>query len=152
MDLSNLKPAAGSTKSRKRIGRGEGSGRGAHSATKGNKGQKSRSGAKIPVWFEGGQMPLQRRIPKFGFKNPFRKEYHAINLSRLAELVAAGSVDGKTEINPEVLRGVGLVGKKEMVKILGGGEVDTALTVLAHAFSASAKQKIEAAGGTATVI
>ena len=97
-------------------------------------------------------MTLQRRIPKFGFKNPFRKEYDAVNLSRLAELVAAGSVDGSTEINPEVLRGVGLVGKKTMVKILGGGEVDTALTVLAHAFSASAKQKIEAAGGTATVI
>jgi len=152
MDLSNLKPAEGSTKSRKRIGRGEGSGYGAHSATKGNKGQKSRAGASIPVWFEGGQMPLQRRIPKFGFKNPFRKEYHGINVSRLAELVASGKVDGSAEITPSILRGVGLIGKGELVKVLGGGEIEAKVSVSAHAFSASAKQKIEAAGGTATVL
>ena len=152
MDLSNLKPAKGSTKSRKRIGRGEGSGYGGHTATKGNKGQKSRSGASIPVWFEGGQMPLQRRIPKFGFKNRFRTEYAAVNVARLAELVGSGKVDASTEITPETLQSVGLVGKNDLVKILGGGDLDTALKVTAHAFSASAKQKIESAGGTATAL
>ena len=152
MDLSNLKPAEGSTKSRKRIGRGQGSGYGGHTATKGNKGQKSRSGGGVPIWFEGGQMPLQRRIPKFGFKNRFRTEYSAVNVARLAELVSSGKVDASQEITPEVLRGVGLVGKSDLVKILGGGEIDTALKVSANAFSASAKQKIEAAGGSATVL
>lgn len=152
MDLSNLKPAAGSTKSRKRIGRGEGSGRGGHSATRGNNGQKSRAGASIPVWFEGGQMPLQRRVPKYGFKNPFRKEYHAVNVSRLAELVASGTVDASEEITPATLHGAGLIGKGELVKILGGGDLDTAVKVSAHAFSKSAQEKIEKAGGTATVV
>ena len=152
MDLSNLKPAEGSTKSRKRIGRGQGSGYGGHTATKGNKGQKSRSGASIPIWFEGGQMPLQRRIPKFGFKNRFRTEYSAVNVARLAELASSGKIDTAQEITPEVLRGVGLVGKNDLVKILGGGEIDAALKVSANAFSASAIKKIEAAGGTATVL
>jgi large subunit ribosomal protein L15 len=152
MDLSNLNPAKGSTKSRKRIGRGQGSGYGGHTATKGHKGQKSRSGASIPVWFEGGQMPLQRRLPKFGFKNPFRVAYEAVNVARLAELAASGKIDVAQEITPEVLHGCGLVGKKALVKILGGGEITVALKVSAHGFSATAKSKIEAAGGSATTI
>ncbi|MBT6200791.1 MAG: 50S ribosomal protein L15 [Bacteroidetes Order II. Incertae sedis bacterium] len=152
MDLGNLKPAEGATKARKRIGRGQGSGYGGHTATKGNKGQKSRSGGGVPVWFEGGQMPLQRRIPKFGFKNRFRTEYSAVNVARLAELASSGKIDSSQEITPEVLRGVGLLGKNDLVKILGGGEIDTALKVSANGFSASAVKKIEAAGGTTTVL
>lgn len=152
MDLSNLKPAEGSKKGRKRIGRGVGSGYGGHSSTKGNKGQKSRSGASIPVWFEGGQMPLQRRIPKFGFKNPFRTQYRAVNLSRLTRLVEEGVLDAAEPITPQVLAEAGVVRKSELVKVLGSGEVSTALNVSAHAFSASAQQKIEAAGGTTTVV
>ncbi|MDX1439807.1 MAG: 50S ribosomal protein L15, partial [Rubricoccaceae bacterium] len=100
MDLSNLKPAKGSRKSRKRIGRGEGSGYGGTS-TKGHKGQKSRSGASIPVWFEGGQMPLQRRVPKYGFKNRFRVAYDAINLSRLAALVEGGRLEEGASVTPD---------------------------------------------------
>lgn len=150
MDLSNLKPAKGSTKKRKRIGRGVGSGYGGHSSTKGNKGQKSRSGAKIPAWFEGGQMPLQRRLPKYGFKNPFRTEYRPINVSKLNELVSNGIIDAKEPVTPEVLQGVGLTRKADLVKILGGGDLESALNVSAHAFSASAKSKIEAAGGSIT--
>ncbi|MGA0255545.1 MAG: 50S ribosomal protein L15 [Bacteroidetes bacterium] len=152
MDLSNLKPAKGATKSRKRIGRGQGSGYGGHTATKGNKGQKARSGGKIPVWFEGGQMPLQRRIPKYGFKNPFRTEYHAVNVSKLADLVASGAVEASAEITPDVLRSKGLIGKGELVKVLGGGDIDVALNIKAHAYSKTAKEKIEKAGGTADVL
>ncbi len=152
MDLSNLKPAKGSTRSKKRIGRGVGSGYGGHSSTKGNKGQKSRSGARIPVWFEGGQMPLQRRTPKFGFKNPFRVAYRPINISTLVEWIDKGKIDGSAPITPEVLQGTGLVGKNDRVKILGGGEVSDGLQVSAHAFSASAKTKIEAAGGSVTLL
>ncbi len=152
MDLSNLKPAKGATKKRKRIGRGVGSGYGGHSSTRGNKGQKSVSGSSIPAWFEGGQMPLQRRLPKFGFKNPARKEYQPVNLSRLGGLVEEGKIDASQPITIEVLIGAGVADKKDFVKILGGGEVNAPLNVSAHAFSASAKQKIEAAGGTATVV
>ncbi len=152
MDLSNLSSAKGATKSRKRIGRGQGSGYGGHTATKGHKGQKARSGGGVPAWFEGGQMPLQRRLPKFGFKNPFRVEYEGVNLARIATLVENGKLDVSLEITPEVLHGCGLVGKKALVKILGGGELSVALKVSANGFSASAKQKIEAAGGTATVL
>ena len=152
MDLSSLKPAKGSTKKKKRIGRGQGSGYGGHSSTKGHKGQKSRSGASIPVWFEGGQMPLQRRIPKFGFKNRFRKEYRGINLSRIAKAIEDKQIDAGSAITPEVLIGIGLLNKNERVKILGTGDATTALTISAHGFSASAQSKIEAAGGTATVI
>ena len=152
MDLSNLKPAKGSTKKRKRRGRGVGSGYGGHSSTRGNKGQKSRTGNhKMPAWFEGGQMPLQRRIPKFGFKNPFRKEYRVINVSRLAELVEAGRLDASA-ITPSVLVEEGLAGKADAIKILGGGALGVALDVTAHAFSKSARQKIEKAGGQATVL
>jgi len=150
MELNNLKPAKGSTRKRKRIGRGVGSGYGGHSSTKGNKGQKSRAGARIPTWFEGGQMPLQRRVPKFGFKNPFRTEYRVVNVSKLETLVGEGRIDSKKPVTPEVLAGVGLVGKKELLKVLGGGELSAALNVSAHAFSESARQKIEAAGGSAT--
>jgi len=152
MDLSNLKPAKGSTKRRKRIGRGVGSGYGGHSSTRGNKGQKSRSGAKIPTWFEGGQMPLQRRVPKFGFKNRFRTEYRVVNVATLSELASSGAINQKAPLTPQVLSSVGLVGKKDLVKILGGGAIEIALEVCAHAFSASAKAKIEGAGGTATVL
>ncbi len=152
MDLSNLKPAKGSTKKRKRLGRGVGSGYGGHSSTRGDKGQKSRTGNhKMPAWFEGGQMPLQRRIPKFGFKNPFRKEYRIINVSRLAELVAAGRLEASAAITPAGLVEAGLAGKADRIKILGGGELGVALDVTAHAFSKSARQKIEEAGGQATV-
>jgi large subunit ribosomal protein L15 len=152
MDLSNLKPAKGSTKKRKRIGRGVGSGYGGHSSTKGDKGQKSRSGASIPVWFEGGQMPLQRRVPKYGFTNPFRVEYRAINVSKLQELVASGIIDPAVGITPDSLRAVGLTGKHDLIKILGSGSIETAVDVSAHAFSATAKEKIEAAGGKITII
>lgn len=152
MDLSNLKPARGSTRNRKRIGRGVGSGKGGHSSTKGNKGQKSRAGARIPVWFEGGQMPLQRRVPKFGFKNRFRTEYRPINVSTLNELASSGRIDASAPVTPEVLISVGLVGKKDLIKILGGGTLDTALSITAHAFSTSAKEKIEGAGGSVNVL
>ncbi|GIV59288.1 50S ribosomal protein L15 [Rhodocaloribacter litoris] len=152
MNLSNLKHAEGARRKRKRIGRGVGSGYGGHSSTKGTKGQKSRSGAKIPAWFEGGQMPLQRRVPKFGFKNPFRKTYRAINLTRLAALVEAGRLDPAQEITPALLVEAGAARDGERVKILGSGTLEVALNVSAHAFSASAKEKIEAAGGRTTVI
>jgi len=150
MDLTNLKPASGSTKSRKRIARGVGSGYGGHSATKGNKGQKARAGASIPSWFEGGQMPLQRRVPKYGFKNRFRTEYKAINVSQLAELVESGRLEAGA-ISPDTLREAGVLAKGELVKVLGDGDLATALTVTANAFSKAAVAKIEKAGGTATV-
>ena len=150
MDLSTLKPAAGSTKNKKRVGRGQGSGHGNHTVGKGHKGQKSRSGGSVPTWFEGGQMPLQRRVPKFGFKNRGRVAYDPINLGRLADLVEAGTLSAT--VTPATLREHGIGGKNGRVKVLGDGTLRTALTVHAHAFSASAKQKIEAAGGTATVV
>ena len=152
MDLSNLKPAKGSTRTRKRIGRGVGSGYGGHSSTRGNKGQKSRSGARIPVWFEGGQMPLQRRIPKFGFKNRFRTAYRGINIERLMRLIEEDRIDATKPITPEVIVQAGAARKTDRIKILGSGSLEEKLDVHAHAFSASAKQKIEGAGGTATVV
>ncbi len=152
MDLSNLKPAKGSTRKKKRIARGVGSGYGGHSSTKGNKGQKSRAGARIPAWFEGGQMPLQRRVPKFGFQNPFRTEYRAVNLSRLSQLVEDGRLDASSDVTPDFFVEAGLAQKSERVKILGAGELKMGLKITAHAFSKSAKEKIEAAGGSATVI
>lgn len=153
MDLSNLKPAPGATRKNKRKGRGVGSGRGGHSSTKGTKGQKSRSGSHtLPVWFEGGQMPLFRRLPKFGFTNPFRRENRIVNVGRLARLVEEERIDPDEPVTPEVLAEAGVVQKPEQVKILGDGEISQALDVSAHAFSASAKEKIEAAGGSATVI
>lgn len=151
MDLSQLKPAKGSTKSKKRIGRGQGSGHGG-TATKGHKGQKSRSGASIPAWFEGGQMPLQRRVPKFGFKNPFRVEYAAINVSRLSHLLEEGRLEAGQTVTAKRLYELGLIGKKDRVKVLGDGELSSALSVEAHAFSRSAREKIEAAGGSVRVV
>jgi large subunit ribosomal protein L15 len=144
MGLSNLTPATGSTKSRKRIGRGEGRGKGGTS-TRGHKGQKSRSGYSKKIGFEGGQMPLQRRVPKFGFKNPFRVEYHGINLDALQKLADEKKV---TSITPELLVDNGLASKKDLVKVLGRGELKTKLEVAAHGFSKTAVSAIEAAGGT----
>jgi large subunit ribosomal protein L15 len=148
MGLSNLTPASGSTFSRKRIGRGEGSGRGGTS-TRGHKGQKSRSGYSKKIGFEGGQMPLQRRVPKFGFTNPFRVEYHGINLDALQKLVDENKVKS---ITPEILVENGLASKKDLVKILGRGELKSKLEVTAHGFSATAKSAIEAAGGTVVTL
>ena len=148
MDLSNLKPAKGSTKSKKRIGRGEGSGYGGTS-TRGHKGQNSRSGYSRKTGFEGGQMPLQRRVPKFGFRNINRKEYKGINVSTLQELAEARKV---TEIDVDLLIEAGLARKNSLVKILGNGELKTKLNVKAHAFSKSAVTAIEALEGTAEVI
>ena len=145
MDLSNLKPAVGSTKTRKRIGRGPGSGLGGTS-TRGHKGAKSRSGYSRKIGFEGGQMPLQRRLPKFGFKNINRVEYKAINVSTLQALAEAKGVDA---IDINVLKEAGFVSGRDLVKILGNGKLTSKLTVSAHAFSASAKEAIEAQGGSA---
>jgi large subunit ribosomal protein L15 len=143
MDLSNMKPAEGSTKGRKRIGRGQGSGYGGTS-TRGHKGAKSRSGYSRKVGFEGGQMPLQRRVPKFGFKNINRKEYKGINISTLQELADKKQL---TDINVDTLIEAGLVQKNTLVKILGNGELKTKLNVKAHAFSKSAVIAIEALEG-----
>jgi large subunit ribosomal protein L15 len=148
MDLSNLKPAKGSTKGKKRIGRGQGSGKGGTS-TKGHKGQKARSGYARKTGFEGGQMPLQRRVPKFGFKNINRREYKGVNISTLQELADSRNL---TEINLETLVEAGQVRKNSLVKILGNGELKSKLTVKAHAFSKSAVEAIEAQGGIAEQI
>lgn len=148
MELSNLKPASGATKSKKRIGRGQGSGYGGTS-TRGHKGQKSRSGYSRKIGFEGGQMPLQRRVPKFGFKNINRKEYKAINVSVLQELADKKKLK---EITVDTLISAGLVSKKDMVKILGNGKLSAKLDVKAHGFSKKAVELIEAAQGTVEVI
>lgn len=145
--LSNLKPAKGSNKKVKRIGRGEGSGHGG-TATRGENGQRSRSGAKYKIWFEGGQMPLQRRVPKRGFKSPFRIEYQIVNVGSLQKLIDDKKVEDAI-INAVSLYKNGLISKANApFKILGNGELNAKLNVEAHKFSASAKQKIEAVGGT----
>ncbi|HIY77340.1 MAG TPA: 50S ribosomal protein L15 [Candidatus Sphingobacterium stercorigallinarum] len=144
MNLSNLKPAAGSTKKKKRIGRGQGSGRGGTS-TRGHKGAGSRSGYSVKVGFEGGQMPLQRRVPKFGFKNPNRVEYVGINLDILQSVVDKFNL---TTVDFEALIEHGFVSKNDLIKILGRGELTAKVEVKAHAFSASAQKAIEAAGGS----
>jgi large subunit ribosomal protein L15 len=145
MDLSNLKPAKGSVQSNnKRVGRGEGSGKGGTS-TRGHKGAKSRSGYSKKIGFEGGQMPLQRRVPKFGFTNINRKEYQGINLDTLQMLVDNGRI--KDAVDMKVLVENGLAGKNELVKILGRGELKATLKISVHKFTASAKEAIEAAGG-----
>ena len=148
MNLSNLKPAEGSIKHSKRIGRGAGSGKGG-TATRGNKGAKARSGYHQKVGFEGGQMPLYRRVPKFGFKNLDRVEYVGINLDTLNALAEAKNI---TNFDIEVLKQNGLISGKDRIKILGRGELAKAVNVTAHAFSASAKKAIEDKGGIATVI
>ncbi|RYY08275.1 MAG: 50S ribosomal protein L15 [Sphingobacteriaceae bacterium] len=144
MNLSNLKPAYGSTKTRKRIGRGTGSGRGGTS-TRGHKGAGSRSGTSSKVGFEGGQMPLQRRVPKVGFKNPNRKEYVGINLDTLQELVEKYNL---ATVNFDSLKSHGLVSRNDLIKILGRGELTAKLEVTAHAFTGTAQKAIEAAGGS----
>jgi len=150
MDLSNLKPAKGSVQSNaKRVGRGEGSGKGG-TATRGHKGAKSRSGYSRKIGFEGGQMPLQRRVPKFGFNNINRKEYQGINLDTLQTLVDDGRITDTVDMN--VLIENGLAGKNELVKILGRGELKAKLKISVHKFTASAKQAIEAAGGEAVTL
>jgi large subunit ribosomal protein L15 len=148
MDLSNLKPAKGSVKKEKRIGRGQGSGKGGTS-TKGHKGGQSRSGYSRKIGFEGGQMPLQRRVPKFGFNNISRKEFKAINISTLQTLAETRNL---TEINIQSLADAGLISKNDQVKVLGNGKLTTKVNVTAHAFSKSAKSAIEALQGTATII
>lgn len=147
MELHNLKPAEGAVqKEGKRVGRGEGSGKGGTS-TRGHKGAKSRSGYSKKLGFEGGQMPLQRRVPKFGFKNINRKEYQGVNLNKLQELVDKGIV--KKEVTLETLVENRLAHKNDLVKILGNGELKASLKVSVHKFTASAKAAIEAAGGEA---
>jgi len=148
MNLSNLKPAEGSIKHSKRIGRGAGSGKGGTS-TRGNKGAKARSGYHQKVGFEGGQMPLYRRVPKFGFKNINRVEYVGINIDTINALAEAKNI---TDFNVEVLKENGLISGKDRIKILGRGELAKAVNVTAHAFSATAKKAIEDKGGVATVI
>lgn len=144
MNLTNLTPAEGSTKNVKRIGRGQGSGRGG-TATRGHKGQKSRSGYSRKIGFEGGQMPLQRRVPKFGFKNINRVEYKGVNIDSIQEMVTKTKVN---DITFEVLVENGLASKNDLIKILGRGELSAKVNVTAHKFSASAKEAIEKAGGT----
>mgnify|MGYP003112518615 FL=1 len=150
MDLSNLKPAEGSVKNQgKRIGRGQGSGKGG-TATRGHKGAKSRSGYSKKLGFEGGQMPLQRRVPKFGFTNINRKEHQGVNLDTLQKLVDEKKI--KDSVDFESFVSMGLAGKNELVKILGRGELKSKLTVTAHKFTATAKAAIEAAGGEAVTL
>ncbi|MBG7613574.1 50S ribosomal protein L15 [Polaribacter sp. BAL334] len=147
--LHNLTPAEGSVKKDKRIARGEGSGHGG-TATRGHKGAKSRSGYSRKVGFEGGQMPLQRRVPKFGFTNINRKEYQGINLEKLQSLVDSGKITDT--VNQDILVALGLVSKNELVKILGTGELKAKLTITVHKFTATAKAAIEAAGGEAVTL
>tara|TARA_B100001287_G_scaffold259257_1_gene246301 strand:- start:266 stop:736 length:471 start_codon:yes stop_codon:yes gene_type:complete len=148
MKLHTLKPAEGSTKSKKRVGRGQGSGKGG-TATRGHKGAKSRSGYKSKIGFEGGQMPLQRRVPKFGFRNINRVDYKGINLDTIQELV--DKINPKN-ITVETLVENGLANKKDLVKILGRGELKSKITISAHGFSAKAKSIIEDLGGKAELI
>lgn len=147
MKLENLAPAKGATKARKRIGRGEGSGHGG-TATRGMNGAGQRSGYSHKIGFEGGQMPIQRRMPKFGFKNPTHVEYKAVNVATIEALAAKFA---KNEINVEDIKGAGFASKNDLIKVLGNGEIKTAVTVTADAFSKSAIAKIEAAGGKAAV-
>ncbi len=148
MKLENLAPAKGATKNSKRIGRGQGSGKGG-TATRGTKGAQARAGYEHKIGFEGGQMPIQRRLPKFGFKNPTRVEYKAINLSAIQAIADEFKL---AEIGIEDIRKAGYATKNELVKVLGNGEITAAVTVNADAFSKSAISKIEAAGGKANVI
>ena len=148
MDLTNLKPAKGSVKKSKRLGRGQGAGKGGTS-TRGHKGAKQRSGYKKKLGFEGGQMPLQRRLPKSGFKNISRVEYKAINLSTLQTLAEKNQLE---KIDVEILRSAGLVSKNVLVKILGRGKLERKLEVHAHSFSKSAAEAIEAQNGTVVKI
>ncbi len=146
MKLNNLKPAVGATHTSKRLGRGQGSGKGGTS-TRGTKGAQARAGYEHKIGFEGGQMPIQRRLPKFGFKNPTRVEYQAVSLSALEAIAQSGL----KEFGVEEIKAAGYAGRADLVKVLGNGELKTAITVKADAFSKSAVAKIEAAGGKAVV-
>src|SRR6188508_2417391 len=146
MDLSNLKPPKGAKHSKKRVGRGHGTGQGTQ-AGRGHKGAQSRSGFKRKRGFEGGQMPLHRRVPKRGFHNPFRVEFEVVNLDTIAERFDAG-----TDVTPELLREHGLVGRSGNIKVLARGDIAKKLTIRAHKFSGKAAEKIAAAGGTAEVL
>ena len=146
MNLSNLRPPKGAKHAKKRIGRGQGSGQGVQ-AGRGHKGAQSRSGYSYKRGFEGGQMPLHRRVPKRGFWNPFRVEYEVVNLDTIAEKFDAG-----TEVTPDLLRQHGLVGRAGGVKVLARGDISKKLTIRAHKFSGKAAEKIAAAGGTAEVL
>jgi len=148
MKIHTLKPAVGSIKKNKRIGRGQGSGRGGTS-TKGHNGAQSRSGYSRKIGFEGGQMPLQRRVPKFGFKNKFRKEFKGVNLDVIQSL---SEKINKDKIDIEVLVNNGVVGKSELVKILGRGTITSKLDIVAHAFSVSAAEAIEKIGGSVSKV
>lgn len=147
MKLESIKPAEGSTKNKKRIGRGQGSGRGGTS-TRGHKGAQSRSGYSKKIGFEGGQMPLQRRVPKFGFKNNNKIIYKAINLDDIQKLIDDKKVK---EVTPDTLRENGMIGKDDQVKILGRGELKGKINVTAHKFSKTAQEAVEKAGGTVTI-
>lgn len=149
MQLNNLRPAKGAVKTSKRIGRGQGSGKGG-TATRGHKGQKSRSGYSRKIGFEGGQMPLQRRVPKFGFTNINRKEYNGINLDKLQEFVDSGKI--KDTVDMQVLVATKLARKNDLVKILGRGELKVKLNITVHKFTATAKEAIEKLGGQATTL
>lgn len=146
MDLTNLSPSRGANKARKRLGRGPGSGNG-KTAGRGHKGRGARSGGSTPPGYEGGQMPLQRRLPKRGFRSPFRREYSVVNLKQLEDRFEAQAV-----IDPEALVAKGLTSSGRLIKVLGEGELKKAVTVKAHAFSGKAREQIEAAGGQAEVI
>ena len=149
MKLHELKPAAGSTKNKKRTGRGQGSGTGG-TATRGHKGAKSRSGYSKKIGFEGGQQPLQRRVPKFGFTNPNRVEYNGVNIDTIQALVDNKKI--KNKVDKQTLIDNGLVQKKDLVKILGRGELKSKLTISADAYSDSARLAIEKAGGSANIL
>lgn len=149
MNLNNIQPAKGSTHNSKRVGRGQGSGKGGTS-TKGHKGQKSRSGYSEKIGFEGGQMPLQRRLPKFGFKNVNKKEYKGINLDTIQTLIENKNISG--EITKDVLIANGLVSKNDLVKILGRGEIRTAISISANKFTKSAEELISKVGGKAIIL
>ena len=148
MKLNNLTPATGSTHTSKRLGRGQGSGKGG-TATRGTKGAQARAGYEHKIGFEGGQMPIQRRLPKFGFKNPTRVEYKAVNVADIEALAAA---TGLQELGLAEIVAAGLAGKNDLVKVLGNGEIKATVNVTANAFSKTAVAKIEAAGGKAVVI
>lgn len=149
MKLHNLKAPAENKRPRKRVGRGQGSGMGEQSG-RGHNGQLSRSGSKVKAWFEGGQMPLQRRLPKFGFKNRFRKEYQAINVQKISDLIEAGRLTEDVTIGGLVEAGI--IQKNELVKLLGSGEIDKKVNIEVHACSASAKEKVESAGGSVSIV
>lgn len=147
MDLSNLKAPEPNKKKAKRIGRGQGSGRGSHTVGKGHNGQRARSGFKERFWFEGGQMPLQRRVPKWGFNNRFRKEYVAVNVGTIDLFLEAGKLEDNS-ISLDDLIEAGLAGKGDLVKLLGDGDIETSINIEVHKASKSAQKKVEDAGGS----